>query len=387
MRSLLSLSLLLVALQSDAKSHPEVAGQRAPMLALAPGGVFAVYSTETELRGAVVVAEGEIDRSFPIGPPAPGRATIASSREAHLVAWTTQSRELLSRRFTLNGEPLDASPLRIASSVCEPPGAGSDGEQFLIVWGECGSTPGLMSATVSAAGVVSSANTVVAPSEAHRIVPGNPVFGRDHYLLPWISFDGYQPFMCDPYCPIVSSRVARLSVNGERAGSNDTLVLMQPSDWSPARVVWDGARFVVAWIAGPIYSQMVQAAVFENDALGRASVFAHATLFPYSGFMGQLSFAWDGRTYVAVWTERSTSGAMPSDVMLARRSPAQLETEESVGLVRIAALPDREQSSAIVTTADQRIAVAFERGPYTATQVVVRFLHFNEGERRRAVRR
>jgi hypothetical protein len=163
---------------------------------------------------------------------------------------------------------------------------------------------------------------------------------------------------------------------------------MQPGEWTPARVVWDGNRFALAWRAGDYYTPEIDAATWENDALGPIRVFARATSFEYySRTIGPLDFTWDGAAYVAVWAEWANRDDRPSDLMLARRTPAQLESSEPVPILRIAGSADREWAPSITKTSNERIAIAYEIGPYDGAHVMVRFLDFSAGDRRRSARR
>ncbi|HEX2120146.1 MAG TPA: hypothetical protein VHL59_00760, partial [Thermoanaerobaculia bacterium] len=108
--------------------------------------------------------------------PRESRVAIASTGTTHLVAWESESHQILGARFNADGTLIDSSAIEISSGPRPQsrPVIGTDGSRFLVVWsmdeplgacaGFCDTPLSLHAAVVTTSGFVTGPPIAIAPA-------------------------------------------------------------------------------------------------------------------------------------------------------------------------------------------------------------------------------
>jgi hypothetical protein len=219
--------------------------QAAPVLASDGTGFFGAWSdlssedvhwTIGALGGdGVAVSTDNIARSNPFPVP----MALASNGRVNLAVWTENG--IQAKRYLTNGIAIDGAPIRLAAASGYPAYVASDGNRFLIVWGDS-ATRSLVGAWVGEDGAVEPIGAPLATEKAPYLpyVTGLAWNGSE-FLLLWNQIY-IQGLICD-LCtlPLPDLYAARLRSDGTPTGD----AVLVESHSGNSHVASDGHDFLV----------------------------------------------------------------------------------------------------------------------------------------------
>ena len=303
-----------------------------------------------------------------------GRAEVASNGNDFLVVWSRNAGppwQIVGRRFTRHGIPLEAEPFVIAERGGWPVAA-SNGTDWIVIWieDEDDGLRRLRSTWITHDGLIEDRDDLAIPSYARDLAIS---WGRDGFLVAWTDL-GRQPLPSCAwrFCAYASTiRGALLDRKGFRIG--DEVIDISNRDYSPSlsALASGSEEFVVMY---SMHGRLEAARLtFEGDLIGR-TVDDEATLVTtHSVASTETTISFNEDLFLAAWMTNHSSYADVHAARIDRRGNLIDGPPFEYGLP-LASTAAWEGEPALVKGSDGKLFLAYTEGDNAPLRVVVRLI-------------
>jgi hypothetical protein len=277
------------------------------MLSIAGKIVDVASATDRDLRDPAVVRGGDVILVFWRDVP-----------RAEPFAFGSSGYRTYARRFALDGTPLDAQPLLVATNDTNLTGTESgsaatfDGRNFVVFWSNGVAIQG---ARISPSGTLVGTTPFTITGPADRAESGGmrAVRAGNEVLIAWSSWTDWSSSLISPRPPsLTSAEIARLETRGSEMQVLDARAVWQDSGVSKqVDLVWNGTNaLLVSRRHGCVDATLLDANLATlKDVTGIDC----STALPNAN---DLAAAWNGSEYVLLWSAVDSVRATRFDASL-----------------------------------------------------------------------